>query len=157
MAAIFYYGNNGVFKGSVGSAAAPANISVFDKLVGKDNLCIITQIGITMTETTQFFQTFDDLIHYFWFGKGLGNISIQGMLFMDCHGKMPGLDPLFKAIGQQRGKLITCTMGSILFKGVIQECNVTMVSEPETMVSFSISLAMTENSLPPAKAVKPRC
>jgi hypothetical protein len=158
MAALFYnYGDNGLFKGSVSSHATPAFVSIFSELVGEDSLCIITQVGITMTETIQFFQTFDDLIHYYWFGKGLGNITIQGMLFTNCEGDFPGMPIFLTMIGQQRGKLIECHMGGVTFKGVMQDCNITLTSEPETIANFSISLAMTENTLPPADPVEPSC
>ena len=157
MAAIFYsYGNNSIFS-KVGSSTAPVTLDVFGSLVNSGSLCIITQFGINTTETIQYFQTFDDLIHYYWFGKGLGSMSISGMLFMDCNGAMPGINNLLTAVGQKRGQEVTCVMGGISFVGILQECNITMVSEPETMATFNITMSMVDHTLPSPKPAAPSC
>lgn len=159
MGAIFYsYGKNGMLKNSVGPYAEPAKIDFLKGLVSGDNLAIITQVGIQLNETIQFFMTFDDFIHYYWFGKGLGTISLSGFLFGKCDSaEIPGASVLLNKVGQNRGQLTTCSFAGFAFKGVVLDCNITLIAEPETHAAFSINIAMTEHNLqsPPRKA--PAC
>ncbi len=159
MGAIFYsYSNNNMFKTSVSSSTAPAFIEIFNNLVNKDNMCIITQIGINITDTVQFFHSFDDFIHYYWFGKGVGQITISGMLFMNCDtGDMPGVKTLLTIVGQNRGKEIKCGLGTFGFTGVMTDCRLDVVSEPETMVQFSLNLAMISHTLNTPPPIDPKC
>jgi len=169
MGAIFYqYSDTGILKHSVGSTAVPGSIDIFENinanaktkggpLVSKDNLCIITQIGVAMSEIVQFFPTFDDFIHHYWFGKGVGSIVCQGVLFLDCHGVFPGLSSLMTAIGEHRGEKIVCSFGDFLFTGILTNCDLQMVAEPETVLSFTINLGMTEHNLPTPKPKDPSC
>lgn len=159
MGALFYsYGNGGIFKNSVGSTTSPAVIDIFADLASKDNLCVITQIGVTLSDTVQFFLTFDDLIHYYWFGKGVGNITCQGLLFLNCDsGDMPGVEALLTAVGEKRGQEVQCSFNAFAFTGVLLDCNITMISEPETMASFTANFAMIDHTLQPPKPKQPAC
>ena len=159
MGALFYnYSEDNIFKQNISSASAVAHISIFEDLVSEDNLCIITEIGVGISETVQFFLTFDDLIHYYWFGKGLGSISCQGLLFLGCDSDVfPGVSTLLNAVAAHRGKPITCSIGPFTFTGVLVDCQLSVVSEPETMAQFTLNIAMTEHSLPPSERPGPTC
>lgn len=158
MGAIFYsYGNNGMFTNSVGSTAQVASIDLFDGILGKENMCIITGIGVGVSDIVQFFPTFDDFIHYYWFGKGVGSITCEGMLFLDCDQKMPGLHDLLNAIGARRGKEISCFIGSYYFIGVMLNCNISFNAEPETIATFTLTMGMIDHNLPPGDPSTPQC
>lgn len=158
MAALFYnYSGNNIFKNSVGPGAANAEILELNGLVGEDNMAIILQIGATVQDTYQFFLTFDDFIHHYYFGKGLGEFNCSGMILSTCGGALPGLDFLVKALGELRGKVVTCSMGSGIFWGVLTNANIQMASEPETHIVFNLSFAMTAHNLPASAEPKSAC
>lgn len=158
MGALFYsYGSNGMFKNSVGPGSAPAQIDMFSDLVRKDSLCIITQVGIQISDVVQFFLTFDDFVHYYYFGKGVGNITISGMIFLNCDNQLPGVSDLLEGVGQKRGQEIKVSMNDHWFIGVLIDCSIQMVSEPETMVTFQANLGMIDHSLPSPQPKQPKC
>ncbi len=147
MGALYYQYSPGkeLFKQQVG--ISPVKVDVIDSLVGKANMAIYTDITAQINETIQFFLTFDDLVKYFHFGKGLGSISISGMIFSNCEGSMPGLTKMYSILGQNRGKLITVSFGSMWFQGVMTSVSTSIVGEPDTIASFNIQLAVTNHGL----------
>lgn len=148
MAAIFYnYSDDNMFKNSVSSGAAPISTNLFEDLQNENMLCIISQISITHNDVVQFFMTFDDFIHHYYFGKGVGSISISGMIFTNCQGGMPGLLAFYQRIANVRGKEVIMSTPGVTFTGVLLDCNVTMVAEPETMASFTANFAMVNSNL----------
>ena len=107
MATIFVpLSNNDVFAGAVGPSASLVHCSLTDGIDG-NNFSILTNVSISGTETLQFFQSFDDLIHYFYFGKGLGQIRFDIMCFFDCNGNAPGIKEVWQQIGSARGQIIS--------------------------------------------------
>lgn len=151
MAAIFYkYTNKGLFKLNQGtSTAAPARISVFPNTATSNNLTLITGISIRTNEIIQTFTTFDDAIHYFHFGKGVGSMVISGVVFMDCSGNMPGLALIYGVTSKIRGVPIVVSTGNYTFTGIINDISMNIVSEPDTMAEFTLQLIMTENDAQP--------
>ena len=166
MGAIFHnYSDKGMIKNSVGGGAVPVSTDLFSgwfmfNQVQADYLTIITEVSITNNDVVQFFLSFDDFIHHYYFGKGVGQMRISGMFFTDCGGfftnagvvnaagGMPGLGHFYKVLGEKRGTVVTIsTDGGMWFKGVLTDCTVTFVSEPETMASFTINLGMIDHSL----------
>jgi len=149
MAAIFYTSSdNDIFRGNI-PFKSPINISIMSNFLGNsENVSIITELSIQTSETLQYFLTFDDVIHYLFFGKGVGNINIAGILFSDCSGSLPGLGGFYNSIGSMRGNPTTVSIGNVVFKGIISSANVTVLSEPDTMAQFQIQLAMIDHSLP---------
>ena len=120
-----------------------------DLLSGIDSsqyVTILTNVSIQHNETVQFFQSFGDLINYFYFGKGLGQIHMELICFMDCN-SAPGLQKLWTTIGQNRGKEVSVSMGPIFVKGVLMSFMVSAVAEPETHFIISIDLGMTDSNL----------
>jgi hypothetical protein len=157
MAAIFYkYKGDGIFKISTGAQASPMVSDLFKDLVTPTNLMILSQVTATINETIQYFLTFDDFIHYFHFGKGLGSVNMQGTIFSSCSGDFPGLKALWERVGKFRGKEIKVSFGTITMTGILQTASFTMVADPETMINFSIDLGIINSSLPSPK-VSPSC
>jgi len=159
MGALFYnYGDQGLFKSSVGGAFPPVVIDVFQNLVTEKNLIILTDIGISVNDIVQFFTTFDDLIHYFHFGKGLGSMTCRGLLFMDCENNgFPGSDAFFDVISKCRGAEVTCSMGKTWFKGVMTEASVNIIAEPETHAQFSVNFGVIDHNIQSPAKTNPSC
>jgi hypothetical protein len=114
----------------------------------EEQLAIITSVSASTSETTQFFLTFDDIINYIHFGRGLGSIRISGIAFLTCDGDMPGLRSFFKKIGSKRGKVVSVSLGQAGgFSGPVVGSSVEVVGEPETVASFSVDIVMTSHTL----------
>jgi len=150
MAVLFYtYGDSSkdIFRQGLSSGAVPAKMDLFSDLVSKENLLIITSVSIVTAETNQFFMTFDDMIHFYHFGKGVGQIAIAGMIFGDCDGSFPGAKAFYDAVMEARGTEQICSAGGNTFTGVLTDSTVEYLSDPITYVQFSANFAMTDNSL----------
>lgn len=146
MAAIFYnYKAGDIFNTPV--TTVPISIDFFDNIIGENGMAIYTDIGIQTNQTVQIFLTFDDVINFFHFGKGVGTISISGLLFADCNGSMPGITGLYNAVSAAKGSRCTVSLGSEFFIGTLMSTNASIVSDPDMMIQFSISLAMIDNSI----------
>lgn len=153
MAAFFHNSNgNNIFKNSVGMGQVAVS-DAFDDLNGSEgSLAIITDISINVRETIQFFQSFDDFISFYYFGKGVGAISLNMMFFLECSGQgpgntAPGIETLMTRLGGIRGTLTDFSVGNVTFSGVVTDFTVQIVSEPETHYLVNINLGMTEHTL----------
>lgn len=152
MAAFFHSnGNNNIFKNSVGMGEIAVS-DAFDNLNGGDSLAIITDVAVNVRETIQFFQSFDDFISFYYFGKGVGTISLSMMLFLECGGNgpgntAPGLERLMSRLGGIRGTEIDFSVGNTSFSGVLSDFTIQIVSEPETHYLVQINLGMTNHTL----------
>jgi len=145
MAAIFYtYSNNDVFMKNI--PVAPVEVDYLLNIEGQDNMIIFTEVSITTTETNQIFLTFDDIITYFHFGKGVGSINLSGLMFCNCSGDMPGVSNFYTAISQARGQKTNVSLGNDFFTGIIQSTSASVTSEPTTMIQFTIAMSMIDNS-----------
>lgn len=144
MAAVFYSPSEGrsIFKGNF-QAFTSISIPKFNDLVGVNAMSIITDVSIENNETIQYFLTFDDVVHYFYFGKGLGNITIRGMMFMNCAGNTPGFNKFYNIIGNNRGRQIDISIAGVpAFKAVITNFGHSTTSDPVPVTEFQISLAI---------------
>lgn len=147
MAAIFFkYSNKGIFKNSITPGGTIVQSDLLSGITDAKYVTILSSVTVQHNETVQFFQSFGDLINYFYFGKGLGQIHMELMCFMDCS-DAPGLQKLWTTIGQNRGKEVSVAMGPIFVKGVLMSFSVTAVAEPETHYMISIDLGMTDSNL----------
>lgn len=157
MAAIFY---NADTTTPVFAKGFQVNTSVrvdfLADMIGSASYAIITSVSVVNNDTVQFFQTFDDIIGHFYFGKGLGAITIGGLLFTNCDGEVPGVAKFYERIGQNRGKPINISFGKDVFTGVISSFSATAVAEPDNTVEWSIVLQMIDHSLP-VVPVEPAC
>lgn len=154
MAALFFkYTDTGIFKNSVGAGGKIVNSDLLEGIVDTpDAVTILTSVSITHNETVQFFQSFGDLVHYFYFGRGLGQIHLELMCFLDCKSKdsAPGLKKIWDKIGEKRGKKIDLTFDAVTVSGVLTNFNISVVAEPETHFIISLDLGMIESNLPNA-------
>ena len=100
-----------------------------------------------MGETLQYFLTFDDVIKFIHFGKGLGNIVADGIMFSERHGDLPGLPQFFQDFSSFRGKKETITVGVEAFTVVISSANITAIGEPDTMAYFQAVFTIVDHQL----------
>lgn len=154
MAALFHkFSGNQMLKNSVGSGTL-AICSALDKFNSDpSNISIITDVVVRAADTIQFFQSFDDLIHYYYFGKGLGSISFNLLLFQGCDSNSaPGVPKLLEALGSMRGEKTEVSVGNVIFVGVLTDFTIAIQSEPETHYAVNINLGMIDHKLktPPA-------
>jgi hypothetical protein len=149
MAAVFItYQANDIFQYIPGDSSSLVNIENLDDLVNNEGaLAIYTDIAISTSEITQFFPTFDDIIHFLHFGKGLGNITVNGILFSDCTHGIPGLTPFYQAFQSMRGKKVAVSMGGISFYANVTTSNCTISGEPDTMAQWQVSMQIVEDSM----------
>ena len=149
MAAIFYSykSNNDIFLNSI-KYGNPVGISFLPDLVSAANLSIITHVGIQTTETIQYFLTFDDAIRFFFFGRGLGNLVVQGVCFSDNSGIIPGLSNVGQALSNNRGKAVSVSLSGVGgFSGVISATSFDISAEPDTTATFSVTITITGSSI----------
>ena len=150
MAALFYqYSDQNILQMSVSSvAASPFKCDLFDGLFDtKTYAMIFTELGVQLNETIQYFLTFVDVIHYYYFGKGLGQITVRGVMFEQCNnGKstssIPGFDELWRLLGTKRGQTVNLSFRTASFDCVLMDYSFMQVAEPENMVNFSVGLAV---------------
>ena len=120
MASLFYLptDNNAIFKGNM-----PYNNSIkipfITPLISEGGFAVVNEVDIQNRDTVQYFLTFDDVVSYFYFGKGLGSLTIQGTLFSDCENNFNGIPDLIAAISTVRGKETKIYFGSITFTCVL--------------------------------------
>jgi hypothetical protein len=149
MAALFFqYSNSGIFKNSVGPGGKIVNCDLFDGIINESGVSILTSMSVQHSETVQFFQSFGDLVHYFYFGRGVGQIHFDLMCFLKCQSdQAPGIQKLWSSIGSKRGQKVTVSFNSISVTGILTGFNITAVAEPETHYLVSIDLGMIDSSL----------
>ena len=150
-----YAGNTSVLPINIG--ATPVRVQSLQGLENAGNVTIITDSQINMRDTNQFFMSFDDKIHHYHFGKGLGTISVQGLILPNCKGELAGVKALFQKIGKMRGKTETISVGSHTFTGVLVDSTVTFSGEPMTNAVFQINFAMIDHSIQANAAPKTAC
>jgi hypothetical protein len=148
MAASFYTASgNDLFLNQAGGATSLISIPAMDGIIGETGLAVYNEVSVQLGETLQYFLTFDDVIKFIHFGKGLGNILVNGSLFSDCSDNMPGLQPYFGAFSEMRGEVTTITIGGRAFTVVVSNANLTIVSEPTTMAQFQFAFSVVNHNL----------
>lgn len=152
MAAVFYSPSpdKSIFKGDFAISTA-IKIPFLNTLIGSASMAIITEVSVENSENIQYFLTFDDVISYFYFGSGLGNITVRGMFFMNCDGSMPGLEKYYQVIGANRGKPVEISAGSATFQAVINNFSVVSSAEPTMSIDFQISMSIIKSTLTPVQ------
>ncbi len=151
MGAVFYkLSNNNIFKAGGGGGQIVHSNALFSGLLGEaSQLTLLVRMSIQCNENIQFFQSFDDVIHHYYFGKGVGQISMDLLCFLECgNTSAPGLHTLWGALGKVRGKEIDVAFDGIVVSGVLMDFTINAVSEPETHYIICINLGMTKNGLP---------
>lgn len=149
MAAVFFtpeIGKN-VFQGGL-HVNNSVSIPFLRNLIGPGSNMIITDVAVQNSDTIQFFLTFDDFISWFYFGKGLGTLSIRGMLLEDCNGNLPGINSLYQNIGRVRGTEQLISFGNVVFTGVLTTFTTTVSTEIANVANFELQLQIVDHSLP---------
>ena len=160
MAAIFYTfntasvgGQKPIFQTGFGVNLA-VQLPFLSNILTNQTMVVVTDVSIVNRDTIQYFVTFDDVISYFYFGKGLGNISISGMLFSDCTNNFPGLTPFTQAIGNLRGTTQTITFGSAWFHAVLSGFTVRVASDNgmQNAIEFNLQMDVVDHSFRKTRA-----
>ena len=149
MAAIYYYadGNRELFKGGINVLTA-VKIPFLEKLLTPANLAIVSELSIRNSETIQFFMTFDDVISWFYFGKGMGQMSIRGLLLTNAGGT-PGLPVLLQDVMRNaRGNAVQVSLGTAVFRCVMTSFDLSMTQDPSPVVEFTLGLNIVGHNLP---------
>lgn len=132
---------------SGGNAQSLISIPHVDDLIGKSGLAIYNALSFQLGETVQYFLTFDDVIKYIHFGKGLGSLTVEGTMYSDCGGDIPGMKALARTISSLRGKAQNLVVGGIAMTGIMTTVQTTVTSEPDTMAQFVFSYAIVNHLL----------
>lgn len=161
MAAIYYAVDNakGMFKGSFPSnnmVKIPALNDLMSVEAAQTNYTVVTDIAVETSDILQFFTTFDDVINWFFFGKGLGNLVVKGMIFTDCDGKASGLGVLNNTVAALRGKEIELSLGTVAFKVVVTSTRISIMAEPVMVAEFTLNFAIVSGG-PTPPLIQPRC
>jgi hypothetical protein len=153
MATIYRYsdstagGSQEVFKGGIQVLTA-VKIPFLDALLAPSSLAIVTEVSMQNSETIQFFMTFDDVISWFYFGKGMGQMSVRGLLLTNEEGT-PGLPVLLQDVMKvTRGKAVQVSMGNAVFRCVMTGFNLNMSQDPSPVVEFTLNLSIVGHNLP---------
>lgn len=149
MAAIFYSPTQQpgtIFRSGVQVNTA-IRVPFLDDLINSSGFAVITDVSVNNQDTVQFFMTFDDFISYFYFGKGLGDLTIRGNMFMDCSSNMPGLNRFYDKIADIRGTEVDVSCGNAVFTCVLVGFSTTTTAEPTNITEFTLQLRIIDHSL----------
>ncbi len=145
-AAFFILQKNDIFK-SVGAAQHLIKIPKVEDIIGAENIAIYNSASITLNETIQYFMSFDDVIKFIHFGKGLGTLAVDGAMFSDKDGGLPGFKKYIAAVSELRGKEQDIVLGDKTFTVVMTNSQFSIMSEPDTMAQFSFNFAIVNHDL----------
>lgn len=124
------------------------NVEFLGKLLDDKSLTVITELSAQTSEVVQFFTSFDDIINWFYFGKGVGTLTISGMLLTNDKGT-PGLPILLDEVMRNtRGKMVGVSIGNAAFNCVLTGLSFQMTQDPSPVVSFHLNLGIVGHSLP---------
>ena len=145
-----------IFKSGI-NVLTSVRVPFLDTLLAPSNLALITEMSIQNNETVQFFMTFDDAINWFYFGKGLGTLSIRGML-LTCEGGTPGLPVLLDDVMRKtRGKSVDVSLGNAVFRCLLTSFNMSLSQDPSPVVEFTLNLSIYSHNLPTRERINVPC
>lgn len=150
MPALFLTTSEDVLKTDLANNASLVHSDLIDNSTLASSFGILTSAAAVFSETVQFFQSFDDLIHHYYFGKGVGQIRLDLMYFLNCDGsEARGLRRLYESIGSKRGKKIMVDFENIHVEGILMDFTINAQSEPLPHYIVSVNLGMTDSNLTP--------
>lgn len=163
MAAIYTYDTTGgeLFRAGI-NVLSSIRLPFLDSLLygapgAGSTLTIITELSVQNSETIQFFLTFDDLVSWFYFGKGMGTMSIRGLMLTNDSGT-PGLPALLSSsMSRLRGRSVGASIGNAVFTCVMTNFSLHMTQDPSPVVDFTINLSIVDHSLPVERPVNSAC
>ena len=147
MAATFITLERGDIFKSGGGAQSMIRIPSVDGIIGKSGLAIYNTVSFRLGETIQYFLTFDDIIKYIHFGKGLGSLTVEGTMFSDCDGNIPGMSKFQQAIRSLRGKGQILVVGNVAMAGIMTDVQLSVTSDPDTMANFVFNYSIVNHLL----------
>jgi hypothetical protein len=117
----------------------------------------VNEVNLHHNDTIQYFLTFDDLIDYFYFGKGLGVMTINGMVFSNCYGEWTSINLLLQRLGSIRGSTQALQFGGVSFSGVLSAFSLRASAESANThaVDFTLQMDLIANSLPSPRFPSP--
>lgn len=123
-------------------------------LLDEDTVLITTNISVQTNETIQYFLSLGDFINWFHFGKGLGSVIIEGIAFPKCNQGLIGINKLFYITKQMKEanlkkQTITISIGEGVLECVLNSVNLTMLTEPNIYMQFSLNLTIVNHNLNP--------
>lgn len=131
-----------------GGTANPIYIPEVEKLVSDNSLlALYTQVSTQLNETIQYFLTFDDVIKVIHFGKGLGTVTVEGIMYSDCDGEIPGFDTFKEAVSKLRGEVVEAVVGPMTLTVIMSSVQVTLLPDPTTMGHFTYSFSVVNHDL----------
>jgi len=140
-------GGNDIFKREAGDASHLIKIPKVDDVIGQAGLAIYTDVTLQLGETIQYFLTFDDVIKFIHFGKGVGNVVANGILFSDCKSNIVGLPKILGAIRGLRGEETQVLIGSETFTSILSSASINITGEPDTMANFQVVFSIVNHNL----------
>lgn len=153
MAALFYSPvttGSTIFRNGL-QVNTSMHLPFLNNLLGGIGWLVVTEVTIQNRDTIQYFLTFDDLISYFYFGKGLGSITINGILFSDCDGYFRGANSFTSLMSNIRGTTQNVSFGNAVFKGVVSSFTVRASAEEGNCVEFNLQMDVIDHSLAPPR------
>jgi hypothetical protein len=148
MAAILVdVGGKDLFKREAGDASHLIKVPQIDDVIGKSGLAVYTDVTLQLGETIQYFLTFDDVIKFIHFGKGVGSIVANGILFSDCRSDIVGLPKILNAIRGLRGEETQVLIGSETFTTILTNASINIIGEPDTMANFQVVFSVVNHNL----------
>ena len=145
-ATFFRLSQDDIFK-SGGSADHLVVIPQVDNIIGPGGLAVYDNVSVQLGETIQYFLTFDDIIKFIHFGKGVGAVTVEGTMYSDCDGVVPGVSGFSAAIAAIRGKPQYLTVGSVVVTAILTNAQLTVTSQPDTMAHFVFNFAVVDHQL----------
>lgn len=147
MAATFYSLTSGDIFSSGGGATHLISIPSVDSIVTPTGIAIYDNVTIQVGETIQYFLTFDDVIKYIHFGKGVGSVTAEGTMYSDCIGNLPGLSRFTSAVSALRGQTTTISLGGAGFTVVMTQASISITGEPLTSAKFNFTFSIVNHGL----------
>jgi hypothetical protein len=146
MPASYIDAGGGMF-GKGGGAQGMVSIPAVDSIVGGGNLAVYDSVSIQINDTIQFFLTFDDVVKYVFFGKGIGSVVAEGTMYSTCGGGIPALRACASAVGSLRGAKVSVSIGGFAVSAIFTSAQVSVISEPDVMGKFVFNLAAIDHHM----------
>lgn len=149
-----FHGNQVVHHGIV--------IPFLEDLINSNSMLIVNEVTIQNRDTVQYFLTFNDVVSWFYFGKGLGSLSISGLLLSKCDGdgagQFPGIQDLYNRIGTIRGKAQTIYFGGFSFTCVLSNYTFRANADEASvnMIDFNLQMEIVDHQIP-GPSYNPTC
>ena len=145
-AAFVRTGSGDIFKSGGGSDHL-VSVPYVDEIIGAGGLAVYDTVSVQLGETIQYFLTFDDVIKFIHFGKGVGAVTAEGTMYSTCDGSLPGAAGFAQAVSALRGKATYLTVGNVVVAATLTNAQLSISSQPDTMAHFIFNFAVVNHQL----------